>query len=269
MTFKEKLKRKIKLGRLLRKLVSTIKESPGKRKLDKILTMELLDVTDFEYKKVRDLDLYVRPLKGEIMEVLVFDNELSIYHTTVDDVALRKSPYWKEMVSIRNIMKILNDKDVIVSKGKESLKILHDNAVALLDITYTGDDLALLIEDARQGLEQKSITQIQESVALFLELLDFELLPLGLPEEDFQIFARPKPNGSTTPVFEHLVLFDERKLSLGQKEGVFSPQSELDLAWVRQYALGEMPADLQGMDVFASLAKLALEKAQAQRAVAK
>jgi len=265
MTFKENLKAKIKLDRLLRKLVSTIKEPPGKRRVDKVLTQELLNMTDLEHKKVRDLDLYVRPLEGEIMEVLVLDNELPIYHTTVDDVALRKSPYWQEMISIRNIMKIMNDKDVIISKGKESLKRLHDNALALLDLTYTGDDLALLIEDARQGLEQKSITQIQGAFDLFFELLDFEPVSLGVPEQDFQIFARPKPNGSATPAFEHLILFDEEKLTLGLKEGVFSPQSDLDLAWVRQYARGEEPADLQGIDVFESLAKLALEKAQAQK----
>ena len=192
MTFKEKLKSKIKLDRLLRKLIATIKEPPEKRRVNKVLTEELLDMTDLEHKKVRDLHLYARPLEGETMEVLVLDNELPIYHTTVDDVALRKSPYWQEMVSIRNIMKILNDKDVIISKGKESLKRLHENALALLDFTYTKDDLALLIEDARQGLEQKSITQIQESFDLFFELLDFEPVSLEVLEQDLQIFARPK-----------------------------------------------------------------------------
>ena len=265
MTFKENLKGKIKLDRLLRKLASTIKEPPGQRWLDKILTQELLDMTDLEHRKVGDLHLYVRPLEGEIMEVLVFDNELPIYHTTVDDVALRKSPHWKQMFSIRNIKKIMNDQDVIISKGKESLKRIHANALALLDLAYTRDDLALLMEDARQGLEQKSITQTQESFDLFFELLDFQPVSLGVLEQDFQIFARPKPNGSAVPTFEHLILFDEEKLSLGLKKGAFSPQSDLDLAWVRQYARGEEPADLQGIDVFEFLAKLALEKAQAQR----
>ena len=93
-------------------------------------------MTDFEHKKVSYLHLYVRPLEGEIMEVVVFDNELPIYHTTVADVALRKSPHWQEMFSTKNIRKIMNDKDVIISKGKESLKGLHSNALALLDLTH-------------------------------------------------------------------------------------------------------------------------------------
>ena len=209
MTFKENLKAKVKIEKLLRKLVSTIKVDPGQPRLDKVLTQEIIDMTDFEYKKIRDLNLYVRPLEGEIMEVLVLDNELPIFHTTVDDVVLRKSPYWQEMISIRNIMKIMNDKDIIISKGKESLRKIHDNAVALLDLTYTRDDLALLMEDAREGLEQKSIAQIQESFDLFFELLDFEAVSFGKLKTTLQIFARPTYSDSGVPTFEHPTLFDE------------------------------------------------------------
>ena len=265
MTFKENLKAKINLDRLLQRLVSTMREPPGRWWLDKVLTRKLLDMTDFEHRKVSSLHLYVRPLEGEIVEVVVFDNELPIYHTTVNDVALRKSPYWQQMFSIRNIKKIMNDKDVIVSKGKDSLKRLHANALALLDLTYTGDDLSLLLEDARRGLELESIAQIRESFELFLELLDFQPVGLGVPERNFQIFAGPKLNAGDVPAFEHLVLFDEEPLSLGLKKGPFSPKSETDFAWIMRYARGEEPADLRGMDVFEFLAELALGKAQAQR----
>lgn len=158
----------------------------------------------------------------------------------------------------------MNDQDVIISKGKESLKRLHANAMALLDLTYTRDDLTLLLEDARQGLDQKSIAQIQESFDLFFELLDFQPVSLGVLEQDLQIFAGPKLNGGAVPAFEHLILFDEETLSLGLKKGAFSPQSDLDLAWVMQYAQGEKIADLQGIDVFAFLSELALEKAEVQ-----
>ena len=262
MSFKENLKAKINLDRLLQKLVSTIREPPGKRWLDKVLTQELLDMTDLKHEKVSYLHLYIRPLEGEIMEVLVFDNELPIYHTTVADVALRKSPHWKQMFSIRNIKKIMNDQDVIISKGKESLKRLHANAMALLDLTYTRDDLTLLLEDARQGLDQKSIAQIQESFDLFFELLDFQPVSLGVLEQDLQIFAGPKLNGGAVPAFEHLILFDEETLSLGLKKGAFSPQSDSDLTWVISYARSEEPADLKGIDVFKFLVQLALDKSQ-------
>jgi len=265
MSFKENLKSKIRLDRLFQSIVSTLKEPPGRRWLDKELTKELLAMTDFEHKKVRDLHLYMRPMEGEIMEVAVLDNELPIYHTTVDDVTLRKSPYWQQMFSIKNVRKIMNDHDVIASKGKESLKRLHVNALALLDLTYTSNDLALLLEDARRGLEQKSISQIQESLDLFARLLDFQPLSLEVLEPRFQSFARPKANGGIVPTFEHLVLFNEESLSLGVKKGTFIPQSDTDLGWVMQYARGQETADFQGIDVFEFLAELAMVKSQAQR----
>jgi hypothetical protein len=129
MSFKENLKAKIKLDRLLQKLVSTMKEPPEKWWVDKVLTQELLDMTDLEHKKFRDLHLYIRPLEGEIMEVLVFDNELPIYNTTVDDVALRRSPSWQEMFSIQIIKKIMNDQAVIVSDERS-----HSERVRVIEL---------------------------------------------------------------------------------------------------------------------------------------
>lgn len=263
MSFIENLKAKIKADGLLRKLVSTMKEPPGKWWVDKALIQELVEMTDFEHKKFRDLHLYVRPLEGEIMEVLVFDNELAIYHTTVADVGLRKSPFWQEMISIRNIKKIMNHHDVLVSKGKESLKRIHANALALLNLTYTRDDLMLLLEDARRGLERESIEQVQESLDLFVDLLAFEPLLLDVVEGDLQIFARPAHQNGAVPSFENLILFGKEPLSLGLKKGSFSPEDDLDLAWVMQYVRGKKTADLKGVDVFKFLTELALEKAQA------
>lgn len=173
-SFKENLKAKIRLDSLLEKLLVTMREPPGRWWLDKVRTRELLDMTDLVYRKVSSLHLYVRPLDGELMEVLVFDNELPIYHTSVADVLLRKSPHWKQMFSIRNIKKIMNDHDVIISKGKDSLRRLHANALLQLDLIYDGDDIAFLLEEAREGLDMKYIGQLQESFELFFELLDFK-----------------------------------------------------------------------------------------------
>jgi hypothetical protein len=263
MSLKENLKAKIKIERIFQSLVSTIKEPPGKWWLDKVLTRELLDMTDFEHESVRDLNLYIRPLEDRIMEVAVLDNELSIYHTTVADTALHKSPHWKEMFSIRNIKRIMNDQDVIASRGKESLKRIRDVALAMLDLSCTGDDLALLLKDARRGLEQNSVARIQESLDLFFELLDFQPLSLDVLEPGFRSFARPKRSSGVVPAFEHLILFDEENLALSLKKGTFSPQNDSDLARALQYARGEEPCDLRGMDVFEFLAGLILETAQA------
>jgi len=49
MSFKENLHAKIRLDRLYQSLVSTTREPPGRRWLDKELTKELLAMTDFEH----------------------------------------------------------------------------------------------------------------------------------------------------------------------------------------------------------------------------
>ena len=260
MTLKENLKAKIKIDQLLQKLVSTNREVPSHRRVNNILARELLDMTDFKYEKVRDLHIYFRPFNGELLEVLVLDNELPIYHATVDDVAMRKSPYRNEMFKIGNIKKILFDKDVIISRGKESLKRLHAIALSRLNFTCTKEDLAELVEDARRGLELKSIDRIQKSFDLFFELLGIQALSVGELSSDLQIFARPKHNGHAEPAFEHLIFFDENQLALSLKKGDFSPQSDSDTAWVRRYSQGGESADLQGVDVFKFLSELSLER---------
>lgn len=262
MTLKDTIKAKIHLDKLYQNLVSTIKELPGRRWLDKVLTRELLSMTDFVYKKVSTLDLYIRPFEKETMEIVVLDNELPIYHTTEDDVVLRKNPYWQQMVSIRNIRKIMNDRDILASKGMVSLKRLYESALKLLDLSYTHEDVALMLEDARQGLELKSASQVEESLELFLDILDFKPVSLGWAVEGLQIFAGSIHDGGTVSAFDHLILFDEKELSLGLRKGVFSPESDADLAWVIGYARGEQSADLQGIGVFEWLAQLALERAK-------
>jgi len=88
---------------------------------------------------------------------------------------------------------------------------------------------------------------------------------LDVLERDLQVFARPGHKNEPVAAFENLILFDEKTLSLGLKKGAFSPENDLDLAWVMQYVRGEKTADLKGIDVFEFLSELALEKAQAQR----
>ena len=54
-------------------------------------------MTNFENEKVRGIQLCLHPLEGEIMEVLVFDNELPIYHTTRENAALRMDPSGRKL----------------------------------------------------------------------------------------------------------------------------------------------------------------------------
>lgn len=260
MSFRENLETKLEIDRMVRSLYASLRETPGQRQLDKNLMRALLLKTDFTKRKARDLEIYVRPLQGETMEILVFDNELAIYHSTVDDVALRKSPQWKEMFSIRNVQKILNDQDVVVSKGKASIRRIYGTALSGLDLSYTEKDMVALVVDARQALEQKSLGGIEEALGIFSEVLGFEAVNLPVLPDDIQAFARPKVNGGGPSLLEHLILLSQERLWIALQRGTFSPENEFDLAKIEAYARGESPPDLEGASVFQFLADLALKK---------
>ena len=220
-------------------------------------------MSGFKKKKVRDLDLYVMPQEDELMEIAVLGNELTIYRTTLEDIAMRKNPQWREVFSISNIRKIMNDKDVIISKGRESLERLYADALRLLDLTYTKNDISLLLEDARSGLEQESIVRIQESLDMFMSLLDYKPVSFGGLTDNLHLYAGIKFNGGTVPTYKPTILFDEKKLYLGMKKNAYRPRSEGDLAWFIKHTMKKEAADLKGEDVFKYLFELVLEKVPA------
>jgi len=226
--------------------------------VDKEPVKEILSMTDFEYKKAGNLHLYVLPLENGIMEILVLDNELPIYHTTVGDVTLRKNPHWQDVFSIRNIKRIMNDRDIVVSKGKESLISVHAAALGRLDLTYTRDDLDHLVEEARMGLERGSLAHVREPLDLFLELLGFQPVYFQSLEPDLQMFGRLGPGRDAASSLEHLIILNEQTLSLGLKKGSFSPANDSDLEWIARYSQKQERADLHGVEVFEFLADLAL-----------
>ncbi|MBU2621632.1 MAG: hypothetical protein KKD92_04875, partial [Proteobacteria bacterium] len=114
MSFKENLLKKIRIDKMAEKMLNSIGPPDSGRKVDKETMRKMLEMSAYQTRKERDLELYIHDNADGIKRILVLDNELPLYNTTVDDVVLRKSPTLKEMLSIRNALKILNDADVIV-----------------------------------------------------------------------------------------------------------------------------------------------------------
>ena len=256
MSLKENLQKKIKIQRLTDTIDSTMRETAEKKHVNKDAVRELLEMTDFEKTRARDLILYVRPVSGDTKEVLVLDNELPIYRSTVADVAMRKTPHWKEMFSIKNIQKVLNDKDVIVSKGKESLIRVKDSALALLDLSYSREDLERLSRDARISLNKNSLSGIQESFDLFFQLLDFQSITSEILEPHVKLFAGVTETAGEARLYQDVIIFDEKRLEVRLLKGDFSPDSDWDLARLLKVVKGEFPADAEGEGVFEYLVQL-------------
>ena len=106
--------------------------------MDKGLFRVLLEMAEYRHLRERDLDLYLPPEGSGKSHILVLDNDLPFYKTTVSDIAMRKSPTVKEMVNIRNAIKILNDSDVVVSKKADSVKTVRQECLSRLNLVVLG-----------------------------------------------------------------------------------------------------------------------------------
>ena len=127
MGFKENLLEKIEIDTLAVKVAESVTPPAEGSKFDKSATRQLLEMDDFSHLELKDrgLELYILEKGAKKDKIIVLDNGLAIYHTTVEDVALRKSPTVKEMISIRNAIKILSDKDVRLSKRENSVQTVR------------------------------------------------------------------------------------------------------------------------------------------------
>ena len=104
MTFRENLLKKIKIDKISEQVIASIGTPDSGKKIDGEAMRDLLEIKPYKLKRERDLDLFILEKdKGE-QRILVLDNDLAIYDTTAEDVAMRKSPAIKEMLSIRNVI---------------------------------------------------------------------------------------------------------------------------------------------------------------------
>ena len=207
MSYKDNLLKKIEIDRLVRKIESAIGSVESGNRIDITLLNQLMAYFPWTRRDERDLVLYLEGNETEKGRILVLDNDLTIYHTTVDDVALRKSPTVKEMVSIRNAIKILNDKDVVVSKKGKSLKTIQEVCIGELDLHFSLEDIKIIAGEGVASLKNGYAQGIQESLMLFAELLEFVPAPKAFAIKHFDIYGKVNhtPEGEST--FGPLVMF--------------------------------------------------------------
>ena len=177
MSFKENLLKKIEIDRLAAKVITSLGPVDSGRKVDKEAKRTLLEIAGYTHRKERDLDLYLEDDTAEKGYILVLDNDLTIYDTSIEDVIIRKSPYVKDMISIRNIVKILNDKDVVISKKEESLKHVQQACIETLDLSYNASDISDLAIDGVASIESNYADGVIEVIDMFAELLGYKPPP--------------------------------------------------------------------------------------------
>ena len=253
MSFKENLLKKIEIEKMADKVISSIGPSGGERKTDRKTMKALLKEGPFQYKRKRDLDCYLLGTESGEDKILVLDNELAIYHAGIDDVAMRKSPTVKEMVNIRNAIKILNDKDVVVSKREVSVQTIRRECIDGIDLSFTSADLDAIERDGVASLERDYMDGVLETLSLFAEILEYKTAHKAFRISRNVIIGHLSRKDSGEILFGPMVIYSliHNTIKLIDKKVGGFDKGEIE--WIQKVAMDQEKASMEGAEVFGYL----------------
>ena len=260
MSFKENLLAKIKINRLAHKVIASIGPVESGSKVDKDAMRSLLEISPYQHQKVRDLDLYVAGIDQAQKKIFVLDNELPIYQTTIDDVVMRKSPLIKEMVKIRNIIKILKDTDVKLSRKDESVKAIQKECIDQLDLSFTESDIDAIARDGQASLERDYADGVIECLDLFAELLDYQPAPKAFQLGRHKIMGALTPKAGGEALYGPLTIYSLIHGTLKLIDEQISSLDKTKIELVQHVAAGKQKSDFEGNDEFEYLKNTFLKK---------
>ena len=260
MSFKENLLKKIKIDRMAAKVIASIGPAESGSKVDKDAMRSLLEMSPYQHQQARDLDLYVEGMDQEPKKILVLDNELPIYRTTIDDVAMRKSPLIKEMVKIRNIVKILKDADVKLSRKDESVKAIQQACIDRLDLSFNASDIEDIARDGQASLERDYADGVIGSLELFAELLDYEPPPKAFQLSRHIIIGALTPKAGGEVLYGPMAIYNQIHGNLKLIDEQISSFDKAKIELIQQIAAGKQKAAAEGPDVFEYLKNTVLKK---------
>lgn len=260
MGFRENLRTKIRIERLADRVRRSLGPDGSPSRLDREALRELLALSPLRPLTVRDLELFVEESPEPVKTIVVLDNELPLYRTTVEDVALRKSPEVAEMVRPRNIVRILRDSDVKRSRKHETLEAIRAACLARLDLSYRREDIEDLRRDGIASLESRYLPGVIEALELFAELLGWKppTGPFRVPGAS--AFARLRPGEANETTAGPVVFFFPERFELALVEEAFREGDPSALERYRAFAGGRLTAPVRGEAVFERLQAEVLDK---------
>ncbi len=250
MSFKDNILNKIRIDHLAQKVLDSIGLYESGIRIDKKTTRQLLKTGEYQYKKRRDLDWYIKQDDSGLEKILVLDNDLPIYKTTVEDVVLRKSPTVKEMISIRNAIKILNDKDVIISKKHASLKTVQKECIATLDLSYDESVVTKIANEGAASFENGYIDGVLETLSIFYEILRYIPLPKPFSIGHHEIYGAESKKDTGQTFFGPVIIYSlmDNQLKLITEKMNSNDQDTIEV--FNRIASGKEEPKIEGVTVF-------------------
>jgi len=261
MSLRENLRRKIQIDDLARAVSRSMGPSGGPRKIDKENMRKLLSFTPFVLEKQRDLELYFRELESGLGEVLCLDNELPLYqNTNFEDVGLRRSPELKEMISIRNVVKILNVKDILLCNGRDAVNYVQTLALGLLDLSFDEKDVDDMAEEGTDALVRADSHGVREVLDLFVELLGYRAVPAAVLVNDYAMFGGHHDLEGGREAFGPIIMYNDKTNILRLIKDPISVDDPLANVKIPGVAMGEAEPDAEAYQVFRFLKDAALKR---------
>jgi hypothetical protein len=253
MSFQENLLRKIELERLASRVIASMGTEQTRHHVDREAMQSLLELSPYRYQRERDLDLYVKPAEGELKMILVLDNELPIFRSTVKDVVTRRSPRTLEMWRIRTIRNILVDSDIKMSTRDTSVETVLRDAVALLDLTYTDKDIENLARDGKAWLAGREADGVEKTLVMFAALLGYRKPPQYFGLDQTVCYGDTVPGRDKDVVFGPLVLYRPEDNTLLWIDRSVSRSDKQQVEFLRTIAGGQASVPMTGDAVFEKL----------------
>jgi hypothetical protein len=250
MSYKDNLLKKIEIDRLVRRIADMIGSVDSDKRIDKTTLGQLMAYFPWTQRQERDLTLFLETDGPGKTLILVLDNDLTIYLTTVQDVVLRKSPTVKEMVSIKNAIKILNDKDVVISKKESSLETIQARCIDALELDFTPADIEEMAQEGRSSLENGYAEGVQESLMLFAELLELSPAPRMFSLQHHDIYGKKDTLPGGEIKFGPLVMYSLANHTLICLENVLSSRDKGRFDRLKAASAGEIDVAASGPAVF-------------------
>jgi hypothetical protein len=260
MSFKENLLQKIEREKLALRVIGSIGTGQTPYRIDKNAMRSLLELSPYQYLHERDLDLYVKPLEEEKKLILVLDNELPIFRSTIKDVVTRRSPRTLEMWKISTIRHILVDSDIKESTREESVRTVLRDAVSQLDLTYTDKDIENLAREGEAWLAGREAGQVTEILGLFAAMLGYKKPPKQFGLDQIISYGAAAPGSDKEMVFGPLVLYRPDDNTLLWLDRSFSLSDRQQLKTLRAIGAGQGSGPVTGDAVFEKLKKNVLDQ---------
>jgi len=259
MSFKENLLKKIKINQAAKQVTVSIGPIDSGRRIDKKIMRELLETAGYHFQKKRDLELYIKDVEVEKTRIVVLDNDLAIYNTSVYDVAMRKSPTVKEMMNPFNVVKILKDTDVVMSKKEDSVKAIEKECIANLDLSFTATDIDDIVNDGRASLDNAYADGVIECMDLFAEILNYRSAPAAFGIRHHKIIGRLVRKETGEDLFGPMILYSLIHNTLKLVEQQVGSYDKGKIQFIQNVAAGKETAAMEGPDVFQYLKSAALK----------